>query len=399
MSSSDLGQRFLAVRAGTTRCEADIYRLYAEMRRASPLWRSPWDDVYLSSYNLVTEALVNRDMSHALWPGSPIPHGQDFEESPIADWLLFMDGTNHTLLRRAFQGPFVESDGSLSGRVAMIVEEQLNGVTLDSPIDAVTQFTRIIPERVIGGLLGVPHTDLSLFRSWSEEIRTTLDIGMESVAAGNADAASDLTDYFYDMVTRKAGGSTIVGEFDLTELSDEIGIRAAAANLAFIAFAGYETTVHLLGSMLLLLSKTPTVWHAVREKPELAPLVVAEALRLESPVQKVCRWALADIEFSGGHKLNKGEYVVCLLGAANRDPSRFSDPDRISLAQAQNAHIAFGKGLHSCLGRALAVIEGTAVLQWLVKNVQEISLDSSEIEWIPNSSFRGLQRLPITLRG
>jgi hypothetical protein len=125
---------------------------------------------------------------------------------------------------------------------------------------------------------------------------------------------------------------------------------------------------------------------------------VAEVLRLESPVQKVCRWALADIQFSGGQVLRAGEYAVLLLGAANRDPARFPDPDRIDLSRPQNVHLSFGKGLHSCLGRGLAMMEGAAVLRWLVDHVRTIALNTDDCEWIPNSSFRGLRFLPITLR-
>ena len=146
------------------------------------------------------------------------------------------------------------------------------------------------------------------------------------------------------------------------------------------------------------MSKTPEVWDSVRNTPELAPVVVAEVLRLESPVQKVCRWALSDIEFASGHKLRAGEYAVLLLGAANRDPARFPDPDRIDLSRPQTLHLSFGKGLHSCLGRGLATMEGAAVLRWLVEHLRTIALNSDECEWIPNSSFRGLQRLPITLQ-
>jgi cytochrome P450 len=336
-------------------------------------------------------------MSHALQPGAPNGGGRETDGSPIADWLMFMDGREHMSMRRAFQGPFAAGDGSLVHRVAAIVDEQMSTVELDRPIDAVAQFTRAIPERVIGGMLGLPQADLPLLRTWSGDIRTALDTGMESIAAGKADAAADLTGYFADVLSRKGPGDVIVGDFNVGDLIDAVGVRTAASNLAFIAFAGYETTVHLLGSMLFHLSNRPDVWDMVRETPELAPVVVSEALRLESPVQKVCRWALGDIELTGGHRLHKGEYVVLLLGAANRDPARFETPDHINLSQAQNIHVGFGKGLHACLGRGLAMIEGTAVLRWLIGRVRTIPATGHGPEWIPNSSFRGLQRLPITL--
>jgi cytochrome P450 len=393
MTAKALDESFLAVRAGAKRGEGDLHLLYAEMQRTAPLWRSPWGDVYLSSFDLVDQALASRAMSHALQPGRARESGG----SPIADWLMFMDGREHALMRRAFQGPFVGGDGSLVRRVAAIVDEQMNAVELDCPIDAVAQFTRAIPEKVIGGMLGLPRQDLPMLRAWSAEIRTALDTGMESIAAGKADAAADLTTYFADVLSRKSPGNATVGDFNVGDLVDALGMRTAASNLAFIAFAGYETTVHLLGSMLWHLSNRPDVWNALRQTPELATVVVSEALRLESPVQKVCRWALNDIELAGGYRLHKGEYAVLLLGAANRDPARFAMPDTINLSQAQTVHVGFGKGLHACLGRGLAMIEGVAVLRWLIAHVRTIPPTGCDPEWIPNSSFRGLQRLPITL--
>lgn len=386
-------EMFAAVRAGAPRSEADLYRLYAEMRGAAPLWRSPWGDVYLSSFTLVDQVLASRAMSHALQLGGPVGDG-----APVADWLMFKDGREHALMRRAFQGPFAAGDGSLARRVTAIVDDQMSRVELDRSIDVVSEFTRAIPERVIGSMLGLPSTDLLLLRAWSTDIRTALDTGMESIAEGKAGAATDLTGYFADVLKRLPPGDAIVGDFNVSELVRTAGERTAAANLAFLAFAGYETTVHLLGSLLLHLAKTPDVWDAVRKMPELAPVVVAEVLRLESPVQKVCRWALNDIELSDGHGLKAGDYVVLLLGAANRDPARFPDPDRIDLSRPQTLHLSFGKGLHACLGRGLAIMEGTALVRWLAEHVRTISMNADECEWIGNSSFRGLKHLPITLR-
>lgn len=389
-----LSETFFEVRAGAKRREADIYRLYDGMRRMAPLWRSPWGDVYLSSFELVDRILMSRAVSHALRPSLPNRERQDSQASAIGDWLMFMDGAAHAQMRRALQGPFVGTDGGLARRVAAIVDDHMAAVALDHEIDAVALFTRAIPEKVIGGMLGMPVSDLPRLRAWAQAIRTTLDTGMESAAAGDADATTELCAYFTDALKR----STAVGDFEMRPLIDAVGLHDAAANLGFLAFAGYETTVHLLASMLLHLSRSPLVWNAIRENPEIAPTVVAEVLRLESPVQKVCRRALADIELSSSERVRKDEYLVLLLGAANRDPARFPKPDRIDLSQTQSAHLGFGKGLHSCLGRGLAMMEGTALSRWLIGHVGAIETGGIEPEWIANSSFRGLERLPLTLR-
>jgi cytochrome P450 len=151
--------------------------------------------------------------------------------------------------------------------------------------------------------------------------------------------------------------------------------------------------------MLLHLALAPALLVSLRSTPALAPAVVSETLRLESPVQKICRWAVNDLELSREHRLHRGENAVLLVGAANRDPTRFENPDRMDLSRVQVPHLAFGKGVHACIGRGLAMMEGEAVLRWLIDNVDAIGLEEGAAEWIENSSFRGLKRLPITLRG
>lgn len=392
MIAGNLDDR-VAVRAGAKRSEADIYRLYAALRSSDPFWRSPWGEVYLSSWELVEQAFSSRALSHSLplknGGGETVPNN-----STIADWMLFKDGADHAMLRRAFQGPFAAGN-SLSSLVTAIVAQEMKGVPLNRPIDAVTGFTRSIPEKVICELMGVSLADIPKFRLWSEEIRTVLDIGMDDLARQSA-AAENFTDYFVEKFTRESPSRATAGAFDVSELVAAVGMRAAAANVAFLAFSGHETTVHLLSNMLFLLANEPSVWERVRSTPALAAVFVAEALRLESPVQKICGRATKNIDFAGGHRLHEGETAVLLLGAANRDPKYFPNPDRIDLSRRQ-AHLAFGKGLHSCLGRGLAALEGEAVLLWLTAHVKSIALEAGGFEWIRNSSFRGLQRVSISL--
>lgn len=377
-------ERFAEVRAGARRCENDLYGLYDTMRSEAPFWRAPWGDVYLSSWQLADEALSNRRLSHAL-PLPPDP------SSPVFAWMLFQEGTEHALLRRAFQAPFAGGSSTLARSVEAIVEDALDRVPRDEPVDVVGAFTRTIPERVIGVLMGVPDEDLPLLREWSAEIRTALDTDMAVIASQRAIA--ELTDYFKHQLQGRSNGM-----FDVSGLVDAAGPRTAAANLAFIAFAGHETTVHLIASMLFHLALAPDVWRALRGTPAMAPAVVSEALRLESPVQKISRWALDDVVFAGGNRVHEGEEVVVLVGAANRDPARYTHPHRMDPSRPATTHLAFGKGVHTCLGRALALMEGEAVLRHLAGSVKEISLEDGGWEWMANSSFRGLSRLTVTLQ-
>jgi cytochrome P450 len=392
MTSCAVDDGFRALRAGAKRSEEDIYALYARLRSTAPFWRSPWGDIYLSSWALVDKVLTSRDFSHAFRPDA---YGHEGAGAPFAQWLLFKDGADHALLRRTLQAPFLRDGGALSRCVVAIVEERLHSVPRNRAIDAVAWFTRAIPENVIARILGIPDTEMPQLRAWSEDIRTILDTGLDDSSEVRSTTARDFTDYFEAKLRRQAAGSITAGLFDVTELCEVIGMKAVAANLAFMAFAGHETTVHVLGSMLLQLSRDRTTWDAIREAPHWAPNLVSEALRLESPVQKICRCANRDLQLFGGHRLQRGDNVVLLVGAANRDPSRFRDPDRIDLARGQSAYLAFGTGAHACMGRGLAMIEGTTVLRWLAAHAGAITLNS--YEWLTNSTFRGLSRLSVTL--
>jgi hypothetical protein len=394
--TSIVDERFAEVRAGSRRREGDIYALYAEMRTAAPFWRSPWGDVYLSSWRLVDEALTNRRLSHTLHAGARNLSEPSSARSSVFDWMIFQEGSEHALLRRAFQGPFTSGDSQLARHVEAIVADQLGSVARNRPVDVVSAFTRVIPERVIGALVGVPDSDM--LRAWSNDIRTALDVGMGEIAAGTVRAVGEFTDHFEARLSKQDSGRAVCGMFDVTDLVAAVGTRATAANLAFIAFAGHETTVHLVASMLLHLAQAPEVWRALRDAPLLTSAVVSEVLRLESPVQKICRWALDDLELCDGNRLRKGEEVVLLVGAANRDPDRFTDPDRIVLSRGQVPHLAFGKGIHACLGRSLAMMEGDAILRNLAGSVKSLGLDEGGWEWIENSSFRGLRQLTMTLK-
>jgi cytochrome P450 len=239
---------------------------------------------------------------------------------------------------------------------------------------------------------------MAQLRAWSEAIRTILDTGMDGLEHEQEGPAHNFTNYFEAKLKRLPAGSKRIGLFEVTELSDHARLRETAANLMFIAFSGHETTVHLLATLVLHLAQDPDLWDSVRGRPDRAGNLVSEILRLESPVQKLCRWAMRDVEFANGHRLYEGENAVLLVGAANRDPLRFPAPDRVDLGRAPASHLAFGKGAHSCIGRALATMEGEAVLRWLIRNVRRLELQGGGFSWITNSTFRGLSRLSLTLR-
>ncbi|MET2825422.1 cytochrome P450 [Mesorhizobium shangrilense] len=380
------------VRAGAFKGAADTYAIHDEMRREAPVWQAPWGDVYVTRYDLVSNSLVNRKLSH-------VPPGSETAEphSAMRDWLIYQEGSAHAALRKALQQPFVSNGMAALRPVIDDAVKEFIGDALSGTVDVVAAFTRAVPERIICRLLGVPARDMPMIRQWSGAIRTMLDTGFDDAFLASANPADEMSDYFVAHVSHLLTAGPMPPLLTgLPSLADALGLVAAGRNIAFLAFAGHETTVHLIGNMLFHLSRQPDQWSSMRANRRLAANAVAETLRLESPVQKICRWPLEPVVLDG-QEIEKDRLLVLLVGAANRDPSQFPAPSRFDIARTGKQNLAFGRGAHVCIGRALAEMEGAMVLNAMLdrwKTVEQI-----DSRWMDNSSMRGLDSLVLSLMG
>jgi len=390
ISSGAAEHPWYGVRAGAFKGAADTHAIHDEMRRLAPVWQAPWGDVYVSGYGLVSSSLVDRGLSH-------VPPGSEAAEprSAIRDWLIYQEGSAHAALRQAFQKPFVGTGmAALRPVVAEAVEDLVGGSELSGTVDVVAAFTRAVPERIICRLLGVPARDMPMIRAWAGSVRAILDTGFDD-AFGGANPADEMSDYFVDHLRHLLAAGTMPPLLaGLPGLVDALGLTAAGRNIAFLAFAGHETTVHLIGNMLFHLAHQPAQWSALRADRRLAADAVAETLRLESPVQKICRWPLEPVVI-GGREIEKDRLVVLLVGAANRDPAQFPDASSFDLGRAGKQNLAFGRGAHVCIGRALAEMEGVAVLEAALARWK--TMEPVGWRWMDNSSIRGLDALTLRL--
>jgi cytochrome P450 len=389
----DLAARdWQGVRAGFFRGASDIHAIHDEMRALAPVWRAPWGDVYVSRYDLVSTGLADRALSHV-----PPGDGAMLERTALHDWLMYQEGEAHAAIRQSLQQPFVgKGIAALRPVVAEAVDAFVANVQTDGEIDVVAAFTRAVPEQVICRLLGVPATDMPLLRGWSASVRAILDTGFDDAFSGGPDAIEAMSDYFTGLARRLlADGDLPPLLAGLPGLVEALGIEVAGRNLAFLAFAGHETTVHLLGNMLHHLAQTAEAWRALGADRRLVTAAIAETLRLESPVQKICRWPLRPVELAG-ESIEEGSLIVLLIGAANRDPAQFADPARFDLGRAGRQNLAFGRGAHVCIGRALAEMEGAMVLSALLDRWRAI--EPVATDWMDNSSIRGLDRLVLRAR-
>ena len=266
--------------------------------------------------------------------------------------------------------------------------------------DIIRDFAHPLPARVIAAMLSVAEADQPQFVAWSDDIAAF--IGNLSSSLDTARRAQDallrLTSYFRDILACRA---------DRDDQNDLIGLLLAArrrgelatdeellAQCSMFFFAGHETTRNLIGNGLHALLENPDQLALLRADPELMPRALRELLRFDSPVQLTGRRALEDVDLHG-HSIRRGERVTMLLGSGNRDPDRFTSPDRLDLTRNEGPHLAFGYGPHVCIGATLSYLEVGIAFRTLLDGLPEIRRLDPHPQWVENAVFRGLRRLPI----
>jgi cytochrome P450 len=266
-------------------------------------------------------------------------------------------------------------------------------------MDLISDFAFRLPVTVICEMLGIPPEDHEMFFHGARTGGRLLDPvplsrgEIEDANAGNLAQA----EYFHELfeLRRRQPGNDLTSE--LVQAEDEGGKltnEELTANIILLFGAGHETTVNLIGNGLLALNRNPDQLRRLHSDPSLIGNAIEELLRYDSSVQLTGRTALEDVEV-GGVALAKGESVLCLLGAANRDPAVYPDPDRLDITRANIRPLSFGGGIHFCLGAQLARIEGEVAIATLLRRLPRLRLDDADHpEWRQTFVLRGLNRLP-----
>jgi cytochrome P450 len=315
----------------------------------------------------------------------------------IKHLLLFMDPPDHTRLRSlanaAFSRKAVEE---LRPRIATLVDELLDG---RGEIDLVEEFAYPLPVTVIAEMLGVPVADREVFGAWSRELVDlfgTEEVSTESTERGNK-AIVAMNDYFTGLAEerRRSPRDDLLTAFvEVEDQGERLTHEELLATCLILLIAGHETTANLIGLGTLALLRDPATLARLREEPGLVSSAVDELLRYDSPVQATARTTLAPIAVAGT-TIPEAERVLVLLGAANRDPDRFADPDRLIPERSPNPHFSFGGGIHFCLGAPLARLEARLAFAKLV--TLPLELVSDDLEWRRTFPIRGLRSLRVTL--
>jgi cytochrome P450 len=285
-------------------------------------------------------------------------------------------------------------------RLQSIVDTLLDAVEQRGELEVMRDIAIPLPVIVIGRMLGLPVEDYDRLRKWSDALAAFFSGRTDAPAIARATSAiAELETYFGAVIDerRRSPGDDLVSSLIAAEeegrILDDQELRSTCVMLLF---AGHETTTHLIGNGLYVLLRHPDQRDRLIESPNLGPSAVDELLRYESPVQWQSRVALEDCGVCG-QTIPKNGRVFLMLGAANRDPAQFPDPDRLDIARHNNRHLAFGQGPHYCAGAALGRLEGLIAIQSTLTRFPRLRLMDPTPEWFENSVLRGLKRIPLTL--
>lgn len=320
--------------------------------------------------------------------------------SVLSEWLVFRDPPDHTRLRALLQKSFTPRQlASLRPRIRAAVDTLIDEALPQREIDFVSQFAFPLPALVIALLLGAPTRDIEAIKTWSDELAAYLGGSLDgrdnfTRARAGVDA---LVAYFTDLLRekRRRPGEDLIDLLLRAEHEGHtLGSEEIVSNCVLLLFAGHETTTNLLANGLLHLLRRPDAQAQLRAKPDLDASAVEEFLRIESPVPATVKIATRDVELAGA-KLRAGQMVLPFLSSANRDPRQFPDPDHLDLARAPNRHLAFGWGIHFCLGAPLARLEASLAFRSLLERMPDLSLVDPDPRWRPWLFFRALEELRV----
>jgi cytochrome P450 len=384
---------------------ANPYPVFRRLRLEDPIHEDPTGQGWIiSRYDDVAFVLGD----HRFSAERTLPKGGESTQmnpvqAALARQMLFLDPPDHTRLRTLFTKAFTPNRvESLRPQILEMTTDLLNAAQgADGCIDFVHDFAVPLPVTVIAQMLGVPVADRDRLRAWSVAFGKLIS-GRTLSHAESLEAQQGILafiQYFRELIDqrRQRPESDMLSDLiAVEEMGDRLSTEELIVNLILLLAAGHGTTTHLLGNGLLALSQNPRQWQLLAHDPGIAPSAVSELLRFDGPVQSTVRNALEDVHI-GGKTIAQGQRVTVLLGSTNRDEVRFPDPDTLDLRRSGARILAFGHGIHTCLGASLARLEAQIAFSELARRFPNLLIEIETPERVPSIHFRGLQKLPVTL--
>jgi cytochrome P450 len=380
---------------------ADPYPTYRALREHEPVRRLPNGSWFLTRYDDLITAYKNTKLFSSDKKKEFAPkYGNSLLYEHHTTSLVFNDPPAHTRVRRLIMGALSpRAIAEMEPDLIALVDRLLDTIAAKANFELIGDFAAAIPIQVIGNLLDVPMEEREPLRDWSLAILGALEpvIPAEVFARGNA-AVKDFLAYLEILVARRRANPGNPDRDVLTRLiqgegnGERLTSKELLHNCIFLLNAGHETTTNLIGNGLVALSENPAQKTRLIEHPELIRTAVEEILRYESSNQLGNRMTTEQVEL-GGVTLPAGTPVTLCIGAANRDPRQFSDPENLDIGRAPNRHLAFGTGAHQCAGMALARLEGAIAISRFLARFPNYALNGEPVRG-GRVRFRGFLSVP-----
>jgi len=380
---------------------ADPYPTYRALRENQPVKRLPNGSYFLTRYDDLVSAYKNTKLFSSDKRREFAPkYGDSLLYEHHTTSLVFNDPPAHTRVRRLIMGALSpRAIAEMEPYLIALVDRLLDRLAAKDDVDLISDFAAAIPIEVIGNLLDVPHDEREPLRDWSLAILGALEpvIDPEVFARGNQ-AVKDFLSYLEVLVERRRAKPGNPQHDVLTRLirGEDNGERLTAKellhNCIFLLNAGHETTTNLIGNGLVALSGNLSQKRRLIEQPDLIKTAVEEILRFESSNQLGNRMTTEPVEL-GGVALAAGTPVTLCIGAANRDPAQFADPENLDIGRTPNRHLAFGTGAHQCAGMALARLEGAIAISRFLARFPHYALKGEPVRG-GRVRFRGFLSVP-----
>lgn len=377
----------------------DPYPVYEKLRQSDPLFKVMFPDgtygwlvtTYVDAVDVLKDPRFIKDMTKVYGPES---------QSPFTSNMLFSDPPDHKRLRGLVQKAFTpQMINGMRDHIQSIADRLLDKAAGTGHMKLIDDYAFPLPIIVISEILGVPLEDQDKFRIWSNSIIGASNQETEPEVYQHMQEFVEYLRVWFEKVRVNPGEDLISQLIAAEEAGDRLTEQELFGVVTLLIIAGHETTVNLIGNGVLALLEHPEQRRLLQEQPERIHGAIEEMLRYNGPVEfSTSRWAGEEMEFRG-RQMQKGDLVIVALDSANRDEQQFSDPDVFDITRERSRHLAFGQGIHLCLGAPLARLEGEIAVNTLLRRFPHLQLQEGveELEWRPGMIVRGVKEIPLAL--